>query len=58
MRKFFRYLLLVLADSKKLPEALNKSKTSLELDSIAAQPLKVFRASGIDKLVQIREAAL
>ncbi len=34
MRKFFRYLLLVLADSKKLSEALNKSKTSLELDSI------------------------
>ena len=28
----------------------------LELDYLNPQPLKVFRASGIDKLVQIREA--
>lgn len=37
---------------------MTRIEGSLELDSIAAQPLKVFRASGIDKLVQIREAAL
>ena len=28
----------------------------LQLDSITPQPMKVFRASGIDKLVQIKEA--
>ena len=35
---------------------MTRIEGSLELDSIGSQPLKVFRASGIDKLVQIREA--
>lgn len=36
--------------------AMNKIEGMLVMSGIANQPLKVFRAAGIDKLVQIKEA--
>ena len=36
--------------------AMNQIEGRLVLSDISPQPLKVFRASGIDKLVEIREA--
>ena len=35
--------------------AMTRIEGQLILSGIAAQPMKVFRASGIDRLVQIRE---
>ena len=35
-----------------------KIEGKLMLSDLGAQPLKVFRASGIDKLVDIKEAVL
>ena len=35
---------------------MTRIEGTLQLDSINPQPMKVFRASGIDKLVQIKEA--
>lgn len=49
-------------DSSGIAVVINalRSMTQIEgklmLTGIAAQPMRVFRASGIDKLVQIREA--
>ena len=36
--------------------AMNQTGGSLVLTGIGSQPMRVFRASGIDKLVQIKEA--
>lgn len=36
--------------------AMSRIEGELLLDSLSEQPMKVFRASGIDKLVKIREA--
>ena len=36
--------------------AMNRIEGVLVLSGLSVQPLKVFRASGIDKLVQIKEA--
>lgn len=36
--------------------AMTRIEGRLELAGIAEQPMKVFRASGIDQLVQIKEA--
>ena len=36
--------------------AMTRIEGQLILSGIASQPMKVFRASGIDQLVQIREA--
>lgn len=36
--------------------AMNRIEGELVLTGLADQPMKVFRASGIDKLVQIKEA--
>ena len=36
--------------------AMNQIEGRLVLSDISPQPLKVFRASGIDKLVEIKEA--
>ena len=36
--------------------AMNQIEGRLVLSGISVQPMKVFRASGIDKLVEIREA--
>ena len=36
--------------------AMARIEGKLELSGLSEQPMKVFRASGIDKLVQIREA--
>lgn len=49
-------------DSSGIAVVINalRSMTQIEgtliLDGIGKQPLKVFRASGVDKLVQIKEA--
>lgn len=51
-------------DSSGIAVVINalRSMTQIEgkllLTGIAPQPMRVFRASGIDKLVQIREAVL
>lgn len=51
-------------DSSGIAVVINalRSMTQIEgtliLEGIADQPMKVFRASGIDKLVQIKEAVL
>ena len=37
---------------------MNKIEGKLILDSIQSQPRKVFRASGLDKLVEIKEGVL
>lgn len=36
--------------------AMNRLEGTLVLTGLAEQPMKVFRASGIDKLVEIKEA--
>ncbi len=36
--------------------AMTKIEGKLVLDSLADQPMKVFRTSGIDKLIEIKEA--
>lgn len=36
--------------------AMNQIEGTLMLTGIASQPMRVFRASGIDKLVEIKEA--
>ena len=36
--------------------SMTRIEGKLELTGIAPQPMKVFRASGIDKLVEIKEA--
>lgn len=38
--------------------AMAQIEGRLVLDGLSPQPLKVFRASGIDKLVEIKEAVL
>lgn len=38
--------------------AMNQIEGRLMLTGIASQPMRVFRASGIDKLVEIKEAVL
>ena len=38
--------------------AMNQIEGRLVLSDISSQPLRVFRASGIDKLVDIKEAVL
>ena len=37
---------------------MKRIEGTLQLDGLSQQPMKVFRASGIDKLVEIREAVL
>lgn len=38
--------------------AMTQIEGQLRLTGISSQPMKVFRASGIDKLVEIKEAVL
>ena len=38
--------------------AMARIEGKLYLDGLGSQPMKVFRASGIDKLVEIKEAVL
>ena len=38
--------------------AMAQIEGKLMLSGISSQPMKVFRASGIDKLVEIKEAVL
>lgn len=37
---------------------MTRMQGKLAVDGVKAQPLKVFRASGIDKLVEIKEAVI
>ena len=39
-------------------EAMTQIEGRLRLVGIASQPMKVFRASGIDQLVEIKEAVV
>ena len=39
-----------------ITHSVTKCQGKLILTDIATQPLRVFRASGIDKLVEIKEA--
>lgn len=37
---------------------MNAISGQLQLEAIGSQPMRVFRASGIDKLIEIKEAVL
>ena len=41
MKQFFRYLIVILADPKRLAEAVNNSSTSAELDEFVREEVSI-----------------